>query len=59
MKKAAKVLILIATLVSFTASVASAEQIVYTGAGPYETLSVTIPVVGIEGGSNSILFGFR
>jgi hypothetical protein len=57
MKKAAKVLILIATLVSFTASVASAEQIVYTGAGPYEIQNVTIPVVGTSGGGTQYYSG--
>jgi hypothetical protein len=57
LKKAAKFLILIATLVGFMASGASAEQIVYTGAGPYETLNVTIPVVGTEGGGTQYYSG--
>lgn len=36
---------------------ATAEQIVYTGAGPYEIQSVTIPVVGTQGGGTQSYSG--
>jgi hypothetical protein len=57
MKKAAILLILFTALAGFATGDASAEQIVYTGAGPYEIQNVTIPVVGTLGGGTQSYSG--
>jgi PEP-CTERM motif len=50
-------LLVIILFSSLFASGASAEQISYTGAGPYETQNVTIPVVGTSGGGTQYYSG--
>ena len=53
-----KVCLVIVVLICLSFSVnSSAEQIVYTGAGPYEIQNVTIPVVGTEGGGTQSYSG--
>jgi hypothetical protein len=53
-----KVFLVIVVLFSLLNSInTSAEQIVYTGAGPYENQTVTIPAVGTEGGGTQYYSG--